>query len=289
MSERRRTLEETEMRTWWAAVSVIGLCVVPALAQARDRGHERRDGGERHSSATRRDDRGARGDARGSQRAEARREPRSSPRSEARREPRPSRRFEARRDDGYRRDSRRDGEPRRRETVRRGDDRGRSGGDRGRSGRDRRYETGWRGFSYRSEPYRSRPYYRARPLRYPGGYRHGYFYGHGYYYPRYYFDAYYDGYADRAALRILVEPRETEVYVDGYYAGIVDDFDGFFQRLYVAPGAHEITLRLDGFATWSGEVFAAPGSTLKLHHYMQPGPSGELYEPGVYAEPPPYR
>jgi hypothetical protein len=277
------------MRTrWTATVSALALCLVPALALARDKGHDRRDGGGRHSSATRRDDRGAGGGQRSGPRAEARGERRPSPRSEARREQRPSPRAEAR-NEGYRsRDSRRDSPPRRRETARRDSDRGWRGDDRGRWSRDRRYETGWRG-SYRSAPHRSRPYYRARPLRYPGAYRYGYYYGHGYYFPRYYFDSYYDGYADRAALRILVEPRETEVYVDGYYAGIVDDFDGFFQRLYVAPGAHEITLRLDGFATWSGEVFAAPGSTLKLHHYMQPGPSGDLYEPGVYDEAPPYR
>ena len=31
-------------------------------------------------------------------------------------------------------------------------------------------------------------------------------------------------------------PSEARVYVDGYYAGTVDDFDGLFQRLNVSPG-----------------------------------------------------
>ena len=40
----------------------------------------------------------------------------------------------------------------------------------------------------------------------------------------------------RGLVRVLVEPTETRVYVDGYYAGVVDDFDGIFQRLNLVPG-----------------------------------------------------
>jgi hypothetical protein len=45
---------------------------------------------------------------------------------------------------------------------------------------------------------------------------------------------------------LQVIPRETEVFVDGYFAGRVDDFDGRFQRLHIQPGEHELTLCLDG-------------------------------------------
>jgi hypothetical protein len=34
-----------------------------------------------------------------------------------------------------------------------------------------------------------------------------------------------------SSLQLQVTPRETEVFVDGYFAGRVDDFDGRFQRL----------------------------------------------------------
>ena len=46
--------------------------------------------------------------------------------------------------------------------------------------------------------------------------------------------------------RIQVTPKEAAVYVDGYRAGRVDDFDGTFQRLNVAPGprAHAVPARL---------------------------------------------
>jgi hypothetical protein len=67
------------------------------------------------------------------------------------------------------------------------------------------------------------------------------------------------------------------VYVDGYYAGVVDDFDGLFQRLHVAPGRHEITLKLTGYQTHRVRVYVGAGATLKLDHEMQEG-LGETYE-----------
>ena len=41
---------------------------------------------------------------------------------------------------------------------------------------------------------------------------------------------------DLTAIRLLVKPTEAKVYIDGYYAGIVDDFDGIFQHLNVPAG-----------------------------------------------------
>jgi len=207
------------------------MCVLPASAQARERGHDGR-ARERHPSPGRHADRG---DERRSARAE-----------------RPNR-----------------------------GDRQQSGGSRERS-YGRRDDRGWRG-SYRAAPRRAWPSHRYG-RRYPAYYRYGYVHRHGYYFPRYYFD--YGYYPAHGSIRIQVEPDVAEVYVDGYYAGIVDDFDGLFQRLDVAPGPHEITLRLDGFRTWSEQVYAAPGETVNLSFYMLPGPSGE--DPGAYEVPEPY-
>jgi hypothetical protein len=90
------------------------------------------------------------------------------------------------------------------------------------------------------------------------------------------------------SLRVLVNPSEARVYVDGYYAGTVDDFDGLFQRLRVSPGRHEITLRLEGHKTHRMRVYVAPGSTLKLHHDMERG-QGESFEDLGSDEPVPER
>ena len=51
----------------------------------------------------------------------------------------------------------------------------------------------------------------------------------------------YYGWID-ASVRLEVTPRDAEVYVDGYYAGTVDDFDGTFQRLRVEPGQHDLEI-----------------------------------------------
>ncbi len=60
----------------------------------------------------------------------------------------------------------------------------------------------------------------------------------------------------------------------------MDDFDGVFQRLHVTPGTHEITLRLDGFRTWSAEIYAAPHSTIRVRQDLIPGVATEadVYE-----------
>jgi hypothetical protein len=191
-----------------------------------------------------------------------------------------------RRGDGQSRSStRRDG----------GSSRGSAGRNDGRwsRGSDRRDDRGWRE-APRRDSHGGWPSFRHRP-RYPTYYRYGYYHRHGYYFPRYYFD--YESYPTHASIRVLANRPDAEVYVDGYYAGVVDDFDGIFQRLNVAPGRHQITLRLDGFVTWTAEVFANPYSTLNLRHEMMPGPSEPYYEgddpsagngPGEYENPPEY-
>ena len=62
-------------------------------------------------------------------------------------------------------------------------------------------------------------------------------------------------YGDGSSLRLQVTPRDTEVFIDDYYVGTVDDFDGFFQRLRLEPGEHEVTLYLPGHRTAKQMVY----------------------------------
>lgn len=55
-------------------------------------------------------------------------------------------------------------------------------------------------------------------------------------------------------LRIEVTPKTAEVYVDGYYAGIVDDFNGHFQHVDLTPGSHHIEVRAPGYETLTFDV-----------------------------------
>jgi hypothetical protein len=115
------------------------------------------------------------------------------------------------------------------------------------------------------------------------GYGYGaYGYGYGDYYGYYPAAPYYGGgYAYRgggpAQIRTLVEPAKARVYVDGYYAGVADDFDGMFQRLNVSPGRHDITFKLEGYTSHTFSVYASAGETLKLRADLVKG-SGETME-----------
>lgn len=76
-------------------------------------------------------------------------------------------------------------------------------------------------------------------------------------------------YDNSASLRLQVSPREAEVFVDGYYAGTVDDFDGTFQRLHVEPGDHELEVFMPGHRSYQQKVYLQPGKTFNVRHEME--------------------
>ena len=94
-------------------------------------------------------------------------------------------------------------------------------------------------------------------------------------YPPYYYGRAYD---ISASLRLQVKPKHAEVFVDGYYAGTVDDFDGTFQRLHIEPGEHDLEIFLPGHRVLQQKVYLQVGRTFSVRHTM------ELLAPGE-AEP----
>lgn len=82
-----------------------------------------------------------------------------------------------------------------------------------------------------------------------------------------------------ASIRIEVEPREAQVFVDGYYAGVVDDFDGASQRLRLTPGGVTITLFLEGYRTEQQRLYLPPGVDQRVRLTMQRLAPGERSEP----------
>ena len=125
------------------------------------------------------------------------------------------------------------------------------------------------------DPFFYRPFYGGF---YSGFYNPYYFGPYAQYpYPPY---AYRVGPYDRTgSARIQVTPRHAEVYVDGYFVGVVDDFDGYLQRLHVEAGEHELQFYLDGHRTIRQKVLFTPGGTLKIAHAMEPLGPGEANEP----------
>jgi hypothetical protein len=121
-----------------------------------------------------------------------------------------------------------------------------------------------------------------------GGYFYDPYYGPYPWWPRRIYPyPYYPVFDRRADVRVLVTPEEAAVYVDGFYAGVVDDFNGFFQRLPLPPGGHDIAFYLEGYRTVHHRVYLSPGSTFKLQFAMEPLPPGSASEPPEVAPPVP--
>lgn len=115
-------------------------------------------------------------------------------------------------------------------------------------------------YGYRPQGYRpgwSTNLYFGRPYRYgyPGAYGNS---GYGYY-------ALPSGFV-YGSLRIVDAPRDAQVFVDGYYAGVVDDYDGVFQRLNLEPGPHHLEIDMyPGAPPVDYEVYVEPGRTVTIH------------------------
>jgi hypothetical protein len=121
---------------------------------------------------------------------------------------------------------------------------------------------------------------------YPYGYPYYGYYPYGYGYPYYGYGAYgYSSYgygpygyplpppgyvsmrpgAAYGGVRIQGAPRDAQVFVDGYYVGVVDDFDGSFKHLNLEAGVHRIELRIAGGQPMQFEVNVQPGQTITYH------------------------
>jgi len=77
---------------------------------------------------------------------------------------------------------------------------------------------------------------------------------------------------EAGGIRLKIQPRDAQVFVDGYYAGLVDDFDGVFQSLKLEAGGHQLEIRMPGFEDLELDVHVQPGRTLTLEEFLRPRP-----------------
>jgi hypothetical protein len=78
------------------------------------------------------------------------------------------------------------------------------------------------------------------------------------------------GYGFEGSLRLKYRPRDAQVFVDGYYVGIVDEFDGVFQRLRLESGPHRIEIRAPGYETMTVDVRIRFDDTTTLEGQLRP-------------------
>jgi hypothetical protein len=139
---------------------------------------------------------------------------------------------------------------------------------------------------WRRDPYWAYGYYqysRWTPMYWGpwGGYMYydpywwDYYYGYGYApyyggggYGQYYSESDYD----TGGLKIKVKPRDAQVYVDGYFSGIVDDYDGVFQRLKLRSGGHRVEIRAERLQPAIFDVLIVAGETVTYRAELKPKP-----------------
>ena len=144
-------------------------------------------------------------------------------------------------------------------------------------------------YPYRPYYYPFRPgitvgFYAGFGLGYP------YYYG-GYPYPYPYYGAYgypdpYGGYPYAAGgyaapapqnyvtaqpgvayggIRIEGAPKDAQVFADGNYVGVVEDFDGPVRHLNLPAGPHQIEIRPNGMQPIAFDVNVQAGQTMSVH------------------------
>jgi hypothetical protein len=93
------------------------------------------------------------------------------------------------------------------------------------------------------------------------GYPYGYAYGGYGLWPYTYYPYGYYGYAvpSYGGVQITGAGRDAEVYVDGYCVGVVDNSDGVFQQINLAPGPHHIEIRPKSGQPQAFDVNISPG------------------------------
>lgn len=89
----------------------------------------------------------------------------------------------------------------------------------------------------------------------------GYGYGGGYDDPQMSGYGYGRSY-ETGSVRLKVKPNNAQVFIDGYYVGLVDSFDGVFQRLGIESGAHKVEIKAEGYEPVQFEVMVTPGETV---------------------------
>jgi hypothetical protein len=114
------------------------------------------------------------------------------------------------------------------------------------------------------------PYYSSYGYPYYSyGYDYPYSTSYGYYGSGTYVTSAYDVYG---SVRLKVTPRHADVFVDGYYVGVVDDYDGVFQSLRLTAGPHQIEIAAPGFAPITFDVRILPDRKIVYEQHLFPLP-----------------
>ena len=128
------------------------------------------------------------------------------------------------------------------------------------------------------------PIYRYRPYAYDA-----YRFGLGFYYglpflppydpywygsPQYRYPPPYYGWGERfvgyGSVRLEIPQKQAYVYADGYFMGIVNEFDSVFSPLVLPFGPHRIDVRAPSYETLSIDVYVRSHGTTTYRGSLRP-------------------
>ena len=67
-----------------------------------------------------------------------------------------------------------------------------------------------------------------------------------------------------STVKISVNPSRAAVFLDGQYAGHVDEFNGAGQGMLVAPGSHTIKIALPGYQAFETQINPLPRQKVEV-------------------------
>jgi len=68
--------------------------------------------------------------------------------------------------------------------------------------------------------------------------------------------------APLGGMQLDIDPRRAQVFVDGTYAGLVEEFSGYFHHLELPAGPHDISIVASGYEPLNFHVIVSPGATM---------------------------
>lgn len=68
--------------------------------------------------------------------------------------------------------------------------------------------------------------------------------------------------APTGGLRLQIDRQDAQVFVDGDFAGLVDDVNGRFHHLRLPPGPHHVEIRAPGYQPLELDVNVEPRHTI---------------------------
>jgi PEGA domain-containing protein len=72
-----------------------------------------------------------------------------------------------------------------------------------------------------------------------------------------------------ARVKTDVNPDEAELFLNGKYIGTADDFDGYPDYLYLAPGKYHLEFKLAGHEGYAADLDVHRGETIKLDRKLK--------------------